>query len=88
MRYLRGYDNAGRPLRVEDPRAQQLTTIAKLAQNNPEPLLDKLDIFADFRGDSEFAQCLADAMRDLDRLGVKGALGRSLSSADATTVAG
>jgi hypothetical protein len=66
----------------------EILDVAKVAQNNPQPLLDTLDIFADFRGDGEFAQCLGDAMRDLDRLGVKGALGRSLSSADATTVAG
>ncbi|BCI54050.1 mannitol dehydrogenase [Mycolicibacterium litorale] len=88
LRYLRGYDFTGRPLRVEDPRAQQLTTIAKVAQNSPEPLLSKFDIFADLRGDRQFAERLGDVMCTLDRLGVKGALRRTLSGADMTTAAG
>ncbi len=88
MRYLRGYDFTGRPLRIEDPRAQQLTTIAKVAQNNPQPLLDGFDIFAELRGDRQFAERLGRSMRDLDRLGVKGALGRALSGAATTTATG
>lgn len=88
LRYLRGYDFAGRPLPVEDPRAQRLTTIAKVAQNNPEPLLSALDIFADLRGDGQFAEYLGDAMCAVDRLGVQGALRRSLSGAHTTTAAG
>jgi mannitol 2-dehydrogenase len=88
MRYLRGYDHKGRTLRVEDPCAQRLTTIAKVAHNNPEPLLKELDMFADLSGDVEFAEYLGDAMRSLDRLGVTGAVHRSLSSPPATTATG
>lgn len=88
MRYLRGYDFAGRHLHVDDPRSQQLTTIAKVAQNNPEPLLGALDVFADLRADPQFAEHVGDVMCAVDRLGVQGALRRSLSGAHTTTAAG
>jgi mannitol 2-dehydrogenase len=88
LRYLRGYDFAGRPVTVEDGRAQQLTTLAKVAHNDPRPLLRMPRLFGDLGRDDDLARCLGELLCDLDRFGVAGALHRALSERDLKSEAG
>jgi mannitol 2-dehydrogenase len=78
LRHLRGYDFEGRRVEVQDVRAQQLTTLAKVAHNDPRPLLQMPGLFGPLGRDDDFARCLGDKLRDLDNLGVQGALHRAL----------
>jgi mannitol 2-dehydrogenase len=84
LRYLRGYDCKGHTLTVLDPRAEQLTALAKVAQRDPKPLLGRRELFGELGQYTDFVGCLRDLSRDLDRLGVQGALRRSLSGTEMT----
>src|SRR5215217_4989757 len=80
MRYLRGYDLGRRPITVDDPRAHELTTKAKLGQYNPVPLLKAADVFGDdLQSDDDFIYRLSDKLKDIDRSGVEGAIRRTLA---------
>jgi mannitol 2-dehydrogenase len=84
MRYVRGYDLQGRPVTIDDPRAQQLTMVAKLGQSNPRLLLELRDIFGTLSDDTEFATYVGDALRDIDECGVIEALHQRLNVQIAT----
>jgi mannitol 2-dehydrogenase len=45
MRYLRGTDDAGRPVEVTDARAEELRSLAELGGCDPQPLLGRADLF-------------------------------------------
>jgi mannitol-1-phosphate/altronate dehydrogenase len=84
MRYLRGYDFKGRPLEVVDPRATELTTMAKTALHNPVPLLRIREVFGDLSDDGELVGSLGEMSRDLDRLGLPALLHRVMSRPEMT----
>ena len=88
LRCLRGYDFRGRSLAVEDGRAQELTTLAKVAHSDPRPLLKTPKLFGDLGRDADFARCLSDLLRDLDNLGVEGALHRALPGSEVKSATG
>jgi fructuronate reductase/mannitol 2-dehydrogenase len=46
LRYLRGEDFAGRPIEIEDAKAERLQPLAVQGEGNPRPLLRQYDIFA------------------------------------------
>jgi fructuronate reductase/mannitol 2-dehydrogenase len=81
-RYLRGTDELGRPILVEDPCAALLTALAPPAGGDPRPLLELRRIFGDLAEDPLFTAELAAAIADLDRDGVRGTLDAYLHSPD------
>jgi fructuronate reductase/mannitol 2-dehydrogenase len=84
MRYLRGYDFKGRRLEVVDPRADELTTVAKTALHNPRPLLQIRDIFGDLVCDGELVGSLGEMSSDLDHLGLAQLLRRVVPGLEMT----
>jgi fructuronate reductase/mannitol 2-dehydrogenase len=81
MRYLRGVDDHGRPIDVEDARAKRLCALALRGGIDPRPLLRERDIFGDLSGDERFAEELSDALRTLSRAGARGAVAAAVEPA-------
>jgi mannitol-1-phosphate/altronate dehydrogenase len=81
FRYLRGADELGRRVAVDDPLAEPLVAAAVRGGNDPRPLLDVCPGFASLREDDGFAAALASALADLDRWGVRVAVGECLVEA-------
>jgi mannitol-1-phosphate/altronate dehydrogenase len=79
MRYLRGYDFRGKVVHVEDARSRELTTLAKLGQSDPGPLLEVRDVFGDLGGDDDVVRELKCNLRDLDRARVHDVLRQRLA---------
>ena len=70
MRYLTGEDEQGRPYVIDDPRAAELTELARQSGADPRPLLALTDLFGDLGQYAGFAALLE---RDLTRLYAEGA---------------
>jgi fructuronate reductase/mannitol 2-dehydrogenase len=81
MRLLRGADDAGRPLEVEDPMLATLQPLARAGGSDPRPLLSVGAVFGDLREDLGFVAALAWALESQDRLGVRAAVAEVLSAA-------
>ena len=71
FRYLRGTDEAGRPLPLEDALADRLRALAAQGGTDPRPLLGETSVFGDLGTVPGFAAELADALEALDRDGVR-----------------
>jgi mannitol-1-phosphate/altronate dehydrogenase len=82
FRYLRGTDEQGRPIVVEDPQADVLTALAPPAGGDPRPLLQVRRIFGELADHPTFADELAAAITDLDHGGVRATLDAYLRSSD------
>lgn len=74
FRYLQGIDEQGRPLAIEDSRAELLTERARLARSNPQPLLDIEELFGDLARSSRFVEAVTKYRSEIDRLGTNVAL--------------
>jgi len=68
-RYMHGRDLQGRKLRLEDSQAIPVVRLAKMASDNPDPLLGH-EMFAEVRTVPGFAERLGDMIADIDRRGV------------------
>jgi mannitol 2-dehydrogenase len=88
LRYLRGYDFKGRTFAVEDPRAERLVTLAKVAHDDAGPLLRMRDVFADLGADPVTVNAISGLLRDLDHRGVLGTVRRNLASLETRTLTG
>jgi mannitol 2-dehydrogenase len=77
-RYLRGTDDDGRPLPLEDPRAAELRTLALARSGDPRPLLAVRAVFGDLGDDPSFVAELTGAMERLDRLGARATVAAAL----------
>jgi mannitol-1-phosphate/altronate dehydrogenase len=68
MRYLRAVDLDGRPIEVQDARADELREAALRGGDDPRPLLDLTDVFGDLASDEAdvdaIHRSLAGAFRD------------------------
>lgn len=80
LRYLRGYDLAGKPLKIDDQLAMKLTTMAKLGQSDPRPALAISDVFGELGEDEAFVSQVGERLKEIDRLGVQGALRRIITN--------
>lgn len=85
-RFLRGTDESGRPLELDDPRAGQLRRLALEGGTDPGPLLRESGLFGALADDATWVDELAAALELLEREGVHGALvavleGTALSAA-------
>jgi fructuronate reductase/mannitol 2-dehydrogenase len=73
-RYLRGTDDDGHPLPLEDPRAAELQTLALAGGSDPRPLLGVRAVFGDLGDDPAFVAALTRTIELLDRLGTRAAV--------------
>ncbi|MGK5111794.1 MULTISPECIES: mannitol dehydrogenase family protein [unclassified Geodermatophilus] len=78
-RYLRGTDDDGRPLPMEDPRADELQALARSGGTDPRPLLSVRPVFGDLGDVPGFVTDLERALARLDRLGVRVTLAAALA---------
>jgi fructuronate reductase/mannitol 2-dehydrogenase len=76
MRYLQGSDEAGRPIDVQDARAQRLQRLARAGGTDPRPLLSERAIFGDLGMQPRAVDAIERALVLLDRRGVHGAIER------------
>ena len=74
FRYLRGVDDAGREVLIDDPRADRLRALAILGGTDPRPLLAEREVFGGLADDAEFVDALEGALDRLDRLGARAAV--------------
>ncbi|CRG83612.1 hypothetical protein PISL3812_00966 [Talaromyces islandicus] len=69
--YIKGADDSGKPIKVEDPMLEELQTLAHEGGTNPAKLLSIKSLFGDdLRGDKRFIQEITTAMEDITRDGV------------------
>ncbi|TYP86952.1 mannitol dehydrogenase family protein [Blastococcus xanthinilyticus] len=71
FRYLRGTDEAGRPVPVEDVLAERLQRLARAGGTDPRPLLGETSLFGDLGRHEAFVAQLQEALIALDRDGVR-----------------
>ena len=74
LRYLRGVDDRGRPLPLDDPLGPRLRWLARESGTDPRRLLAERKLFGDLGQDEEFVDELADALRSLATHGARTAL--------------
>ena len=86
VRYLRGTDQAGRPLQLQDARATELTLLACAGGTDPRPLLGARSLFGDLAEDAGFVAALTEDLVQLDRDGVAATLAAHLSTELSPTV--
>ncbi|HEV2775804.1 MAG TPA: mannitol dehydrogenase family protein [Solirubrobacteraceae bacterium] len=71
VRYLRGVDEDGRPLTVDDPAASRLGSLAPERDGDPRALLADKRTFGSLGGDPGFAAAVELDLRSLDRHGAR-----------------
>jgi mannitol 2-dehydrogenase len=69
VRYLTGFDCAGRPIEVEDAMWQRLRPLARSAAVDPRPLLEVREVFGTLADHAGFVDRLSAAIRLLDDRG-------------------
>jgi mannitol-1-phosphate/altronate dehydrogenase len=74
FRYLRGTDEHGAPLVIDDPHAERLRVLARAGGADPRPLLGLRPLFGALGDDAGFVEELQKAMQQLDRDGVRATL--------------
>ncbi len=79
FRYLRGTDENGEVITIQDPQADELHARALEGKQNPRCLLGMQSIFGDLGLDETFVAELGAALGDLDRYGVRSTLSRYLA---------
>jgi mannitol-1-phosphate/altronate dehydrogenase len=81
--YLRGIDGAGRPVVVDDPRAELLQDLVRAGgATDPRPLLGERSVFGTLGADPSFVSELERSIADLQRDGVRATLADRLSSTE------
>ncbi|SDQ33964.1 mannitol dehydrogenase family protein [Quadrisphaera sp. DSM 44207] len=69
LRFLRGYDYAGREILVEGPMRDRLVPLAQQGREDPELLLRERKVFGDLAQDTRFAAAVEVALRALEEQG-------------------
>jgi mannitol 2-dehydrogenase len=75
-RYLKGQDDQGNPIPIDDPMANILTQRARSGGSDPRALLSLFEIFGDLPHSSRFVETITNSLRSLDEFGVKEMLAR------------
>lgn len=65
MRYLSGVDEQGKPIAIEDARAEELRALAQEGGPDPRPLLSRTDLFGDLGQNAQLVQELGNALSHL-----------------------
>lgn len=76
FRYLKGQDDRGNPIEIDDPMAEILTQRARSGGSDPRPLLSLTEIFGNLPQSWRFVDTVSDRLRSLDKFGAKGTLER------------
>jgi fructuronate reductase/mannitol 2-dehydrogenase len=71
LRYLRGVDEQGQPIALQDRRADELRKLATQGQGDPRPLLSVGRVFGDLGQNEAWVAELTAALRELDEIGAK-----------------
>ena len=79
FRYLRGVDEQGQAIRIDDPRAEMLKRRALEGQNDPLPLLRERELFGDLADAASFVSDLRVALESLTAKGAKATLAAYLA---------
>jgi fructuronate reductase/mannitol 2-dehydrogenase len=74
LRFLRGVDEEGEPIPLDDPAADRLQRLALAGGTDPRPLLADCELFGALAEDAAFASELQDALRTIDELGARAAV--------------
>jgi fructuronate reductase/mannitol 2-dehydrogenase len=74
LRYLRGADERGRRLPLDDPSAEALQDTGLAGSTDPRPLLAACSAFANLATDPELVSAVEDALVAFDRDGVRATL--------------
>jgi len=82
LRFLRGTDDAGRPLEVDDPFAPRLQRLARAGGDDPRRVLAEREIFGDLAGDPAFVATVARHLRALSHDGARATIAACLNAAD------
>ena len=77
-RYLRGVDEHGQPLALQDGRADELRTLANQGQADPRPLLRVQRVFGDLGQNEAWVAELTASLRELDQKGARGTIRAAL----------
>jgi mannitol-1-phosphate/altronate dehydrogenase len=81
--YLRGVDSQGRPVVVDDPRAERLQELVRAGGGtDPRPLLSERSIFGNLGDEESFVRELEHSIDQLQRNGVRVTLADRLSSSE------
>jgi fructuronate reductase/mannitol 2-dehydrogenase len=81
FRYLRGTDEAGRPIQIDDPCGDLLHALARAGGTDPRPLLAERSIFGTLGDSPAFVAELERTLIRLDRDGVRDTLATALGNA-------
>jgi fructuronate reductase/mannitol 2-dehydrogenase len=70
-RYLRGVDEHGQPIAIQDGRADELRSLAQQGQKDPRPLLGVQRVFGDLGQNEVWVTELTTALRELEGRGAR-----------------
>ena len=79
-RHLRGIDEQGRAIVLDDPAAHRLRQLALAGGTDPRPLLREREIFGSLADDRGFADALARDLRLLDAVGARQAVAERITA--------
>ena len=71
FRYLKGLDDKGNPIPIDDPMADILTQKARSGGSDPRLLLSLSEIFGDLPQSSRFVEAVSHHLHNLDTLGAQ-----------------
>jgi len=80
FRYLKGQDEQGKPIPIDDAMADVLTQRAKAGGSDPHSLFELTEIFGDLSQSSHFVKTVAKHLQNFDQLEVKETLNRVMQS--------
>ena len=78
-RYLRGIDEQGQPIALQDRRADELRNLANQGQSDPRPLLGVSRVFGDLGQNEAWVAELTAVLGELDQLGVRATIQAALA---------
>ena len=82
LRALRGYDDTGAPLPIDDPRGERLHDLAVIGGTDPRPLLSQRTLFGPLGADERFVRQLEAVLTAFDRGGIRPAIAAALAAPD------
>jgi mannitol-1-phosphate/altronate dehydrogenase len=71
IRYLRGVDEQGQPIALNDARADELRRLAQSSPSDPRPILGVRRVFGDLGDHQAWVAELAEAIAEFDRRGTR-----------------
>jgi fructuronate reductase/mannitol 2-dehydrogenase len=80
LRYLRGVDDHGERIVIQDARADELQDLAAAGRDDPRSLLGLRDLFGDLVNREAFVTELQSALQELSSRGARATLARALES--------